>query len=148
MQMDLYHRRVLLIGALLLFFLFLIFKILFSIFVSKMVDKQYEQGNFKVGEMCYLGYKPHSRKSTGAYISIDSYYFLVDGLKSQNLVRPYFPFKKQFPNFINKMDRTKCYKAEYIEVNILFYKQRMIYQLIDFNEFVLQIHDEYPITSK
>lgn len=146
--MDLYHRRVLLIGGFLLFLLLLIFNILFSIFVSKMVDKQYEQGNFKVGEICYLGYKPHSRKSTGAYTSIDSYYFLVDGLKSQNFVRPYFPFKKQFPNFIKKMDRTKCYKAEYLEVNIFFYKQRGIYQLIDFNDFILRVYDEPSITSK
>ncbi|WP_180075645.1 hypothetical protein [Acinetobacter sp. YH12254] len=73
--MDIYHRRVLLIGGLLLFLLFLILNILFSIFVTKMVDKQYEQGNFKVGEICYLGYKPLSRKSTGAYISIGSYFF-------------------------------------------------------------------------
>src|SRR5690606_9871055 len=146
--MDIYHRRVLLIGGLLLFLLFLILNILFSIFVTKMVDKQYEQGNFKVGEICYLGYKPLSRKSTGAYISIASYFFLVDGLKSKNLVRPYFPFNKQFPNFIKKMDRTKCYKAEYLEVNLLFYKQRRIYQLIDFNDFISQSHVDHPITPK
>lgn len=113
-----------------------------------MVDKEYEKGNFKVGEICYLSFEPSSRKSTGAYASIASYFFLVDGLKSKNLVRPYFPFNKQFPNFIKKMDRTKCYKAEYLEVNIFFYKQRGIYQLIDFNDFILRFYDEPPITSK
>ncbi len=55
---------------------------------------------------------------------------------------------KQFPNFIKKMDRTKCYKAEYLEVNLLFYKQRRIYQLIDFNDFISQIHVDHPITPK
>ena len=146
--MDIYHRKVLLMGGSLLFLLYIILYLLFSNLITRMVDKEYEKGNFKVGEICYLSFEPSSRKSTGAYASIASYFFLVDGLKSKNLVRPYFPFNKQFPNFIKKMDRTKCYKAEYIEVNILFYKQRMIYQLIDFNDFVLQIHDEYPITSK
>ena len=131
--MNIYNRRTLLIGGFLLFLLFLIFNFLFSSFVTKMVDKQYEQGNFKVGEICYLGYKPLSRKSTGAYISINSYIFSVDGLRSRNLVRPYFPFNRQFPNFIEKMDREKCYKAEYLEVKILFYKHRRIYQLLDFN---------------
>lgn len=46
------------------------------------------------------------------------------------------------------MDRTKCYKDEYLEVNIFFYKQRGIYQLIDFNDFILRVYDEPPITSK
>jgi len=113
-----------------------------------MVDKEYEKGNFKVGEICYLSYEPSSRKSTGAYTSIASYFFLVDGLKSRNIVRPYFPFNKQFPNFIKKMDRTKCYKAKYLEINILFYKQRRIYQLLDFNDFVAQSYAEPPIISE
>ncbi len=46
------------------------------------------------------------------------------------------------------MDRTKCYKAEYLEVNLLFYKQRRIYQLIDFNDFISQSHVDHPITTK
>ena len=62
-----------------------------------------------------------------------SYFFLIDGLKSKNLVRPYFPFKNQFDNFINNLDRTKCYKVKYLEVEILFYKQRRIYELVNFN---------------
>lgn len=101
-----------------------------------MVDQEYENGSFKIGEICYLSDEIFLRISTGAYTSIASYYFLVGGLKCKNLVRLYFPFNKQFPSFIKTIDRTKCYRAEYIEVNILFCKMRRIYQLIDFKYFV------------
>jgi len=120
-------------GGSLLFVIYIILYLSFSNFITRMVDKEYEKRNFKVGEICYLSYEPHSRKSTGSHISISNYFFLVDGLKSRNLVRPYFPFNEQFPNFMEKMDRKKCYEAEYLEVKILFYKQRRIYQLLDFN---------------
>jgi len=131
--MDLYHKRILLMGGSLIFVIYTILYLSFSNFITRMVDKEYEKRNFKVGEICYLSYEPYSKKSTESYISISSYFFLVDGLKSRNLVRPYFPFNKQFPNFIEKMNRKRCYKAEYLEVKILFYKQRRIYQLLDFN---------------
>jgi hypothetical protein len=62
-----------------------------------------------------------------------SYFFLIDGLKSRNLVRPYFPFKNQFDDFINILDTSKCYRVKYLEVKILFYKQRRIYELLDFD---------------
>jgi hypothetical protein len=106
-------------GGSLIFVIYTILYLSFSNFITRMVDKEYEKRNFKVGEICYLSHEPYSKKSTESYISISSYFFLVDGLKSRNLVRPYFPFNKQFPNFIEKMNRKRCYKAEYLEVKIL-----------------------------
>ena len=124
--MDIRLIKLFLIGGIPLFFYFM-----FSSFITKLVDEKYESSGFEIGEICYLGYEVNSRKSAGPFISINSYYFLIDGQRSKNLVRPYFPFNKQFDSFIEKMDKNKCYKAKYIEVKILFYKQRRIYQIID-----------------
>lgn len=132
--MNLSHRRILVMGGSLLFVLYIILYLSFSNLITRMVDKEYEKGNFKVGEICYLSYETRSAKTADTYESTSIYYFSIDGLKGTNTARPYFPFKKQFPNFIKKMDIKKCYKAEYLEVNILFYKQRRIYQLLDFND--------------
>lgn len=46
--MDLYHRRVLLIGGFLLFLLLLIFNILFSIFVSNMNKETLKSEKFVI----------------------------------------------------------------------------------------------------
>lgn len=93
-----------------------------------MVYKEYKHGNFRFGEICYLGYESRSGKSSDTCVSTSTYYFSIDGLKSTHSVRPYLSFKHQFPKIIQKMNK-KYYEAEYIEVKILFYKQRRIYQV-------------------
>lgn len=131
--MDIQKKRIILYLCSLLFLVYIFSVFIFSSLINNMFDKQNENGNFKFGEACYHSLKPYSRKSTGSYVDMTSYFFLIDGLKSKNLVRPYFPFKNQFDNFINNLDRTRCYKVKYLEVKILFYKQRRIYELINFN---------------
>lgn len=102
-------------------YLFLIFK--------RVVDKEYDHGNFRFGEICYLGYESRSEKSLDTYASTSIYYFSVDGLKSTHSVRPYLSFKHQFSKFIQIINKNKCYKAEYIKVKFLLYKYRRIYQV-------------------
>ncbi len=96
-----------------------------------MVDKEFEKGSFKIGEICYMGYEARSAKSADTYESTSIYYFSIDGLKSEHIGRPYFPFKEQFKSLKKTLVHNKCYKAQYIEVNFLIYKERRVYQLIE-----------------
>lgn len=112
------------------------FYLSFSYLLKGIVDKEYEHGNFRFGEICYLRYESRSGKSLDTCASTSIYYFSIDGLKSTHSVRPYSSFKLQFPKFIQKINK-KCYEAEYVEVKILFYKHDAFTKFI-LNEVIIK----------
>lgn len=101
--------------------------------MGDIIDENVRKNQFKQGYICFYDYKPQTgSKSKGSYGDREYfYYFYIDGKKSQNLIRPYFPFGEQWEGFINRMDRRQCYQATYIEARFLFFTQRRIYQVFE-----------------
>ncbi|NKG33860.1 hypothetical protein [Acinetobacter junii] len=105
------------------------------------IDENVNNNNFKEGYICFYDYRPKTgSKSKGSYGDrAYFYYFYIDGKISQNIMRPYFPFREQWNVFIKNMDRSKCYQATYVEAQFLFFKQRRIYKV-----FKKTIPNSYP----
>lgn len=102
---------------------------LYGSIMSDIIDKNVKENNFKQGYICFFDYKPHGGKT--GFSTNKSYYFYIDGKKSKNKMRPYFPFREQWDVFIKNMDRQQCYKAKYVEAKFLFFTQRRIYQVFE-----------------
>ena len=106
---------------------------LYSFVMSNIVDENVKNNQFKRGYICFYDYKSKAAsKSQGLYDNrAYFYYFYIDGKKSKNRMRSYFPFREQWNVFIKNMDRRQCYEATYIEAKFLFFTQRRIYQVFD-----------------
>lgn len=106
---------------------------LYSFVMSDIIDKNVKSNNFKQGYICFYDYRPKTgSKSKGSYGDrAYFYYFYIDGKKSQNLMRPYFPFREQWDVFVKNMDRRQCYQATYVEAQFLFFTQRRVYQVFE-----------------
>ncbi len=104
---------------------------IYSSIMSSIIDENVKKNKFKQGYICFCDYKPQASKFGGVNDSPAFYYFYINGKKSQNRMRPYFPFREQWEEFRKNLDRNKCYKATYVEAQFLFFTQRRVYQVFE-----------------
>ncbi|MDR7016691.1 hypothetical protein [Acinetobacter sp. 3657] len=120
-------------GVLIWFLISVVGGWIFDSIMTNIIDENVKKNKFKQGYICFYDYRPKTgSKSKGSYGDrAYFYYFYIDGKKSQNRMRPYFPFREQWNVFIKNMDRRQCYQATYVEAQFLFFTQREIYQVFE-----------------
>ena len=88
-------------GVLIWFLISVVGSLIYSSIMSNIVDGNVKKNQFKQGYICFFFFfSKAGSKSQGSYSDRpEFYYFYIDGQKSKNRMRPYFPFRTQWGEF-------------------------------------------------